>query len=150
MVRESSRDLVGLRIFVIYVSDTWLMNRDRHSLEVCLQGQGLSNINNNIVCSFVTMSMKASSTLCKVIFNSSPRLLTCRSQGTVARILYCTKMYLQNRSIHMVLHQCEYVFEKRVHVRQVNIAGIYHSPFLGSDIVSKYMYMYELRCFISI
>lgn len=44
MVRESSRDLVGLRIFVIYVSDTWLMNRDRHSLEVCLQGQGLSNI----------------------------------------------------------------------------------------------------------
>lgn len=31
------------------------------------------------------MSMKASSTLCKVIFNSSPRLLTCRSQGTVAQ-----------------------------------------------------------------
>lgn len=31
------------------------------------------------------MSMKASSTLCKVIFNSSPRLLACRSQGTVAQ-----------------------------------------------------------------
>lgn len=31
------------------------------------------------------MSMKASSALCKVIFNSSPRLLTCRSQGTVAQ-----------------------------------------------------------------
>lgn len=31
------------------------------------------------------MSTKASSTLCKVIFNSSPRLLTCRSQGTVAQ-----------------------------------------------------------------
>lgn len=31
------------------------------------------------------MSMKASSTLCKVIINSSPRLLACRSQGTVAQ-----------------------------------------------------------------
>lgn len=31
------------------------------------------------------MSMKASSTLCKVIFNSSPRFLACRSQGTVAQ-----------------------------------------------------------------
>lgn len=31
------------------------------------------------------MSMKASSTLCKVIINNSPRLLACRSQGTVAQ-----------------------------------------------------------------
>lgn len=31
------------------------------------------------------MSMKASSTLCKVIINSGPRLLACRSQGTVAQ-----------------------------------------------------------------
>lgn len=61
------------------------MNRDRHPWRCVFKVKVFQTFNNNIVCSFVTMSMKASSTLCKVIFNSSPRLLTCRSQGTVAQ-----------------------------------------------------------------